>query len=258
MKAIIFSRDRPMQLDLLLTSLEQNAPGIFDPTVIWHAKRDDYMHGYEICAEEHPDARLLREDGLTYQVRSLMLGIEYVIFFTDDDVLYRPLGSHPLLYEGWICFSLRLGDNTTYCYPLSRHQDRPVSPQDQVVVWSWERGDGDFGYPMSLDGHIFRAQDLLPILHTHNFSNPNWLEETLMRGAKEIGRPLMACFHESHVVGIPANRVNTTTPNRNGETHPYPVQDLNQRYLRGERIDLDALDFSDIRSAHQEIPLVFR
>lgn len=253
MKAIVFSRDRAMQLDLLLTSLEKNAPGVFQPTVIWYAKRDDYQHGYEICAEEHPDARFLREDGLTYQVRSLMLGPEHVTFFTDDDVLYRTTTALPAILAEWICFSLRLGTNTTNCYPHGRPQELPMS-----LTWKWERGDGDFGYPMSLDGHVFRAQDLLPILNTHNFSNPNWLEETLMRRAKEIGRPLMACFHESHVVGIPANRVNETTPNRNGETYPYPVQDLNERYLRGERIDLDALDFSDIRGAHQEIPLVFK
>jgi hypothetical protein len=32
---------------------------------------------------------------------------------------------------------------------------------------------------------------------------------------------------------------------------------LNARFLAGERIDLDAMDFSAVRGAHQEIPLVF-
>lgn len=258
MKAIVFSRDRPMQLDLLLTSLEQNAPGIFDVTVISHTRQEVFQEGYAICAQEHSEVRFMVEDGLTYQVRSLALGPELVTFFTDDDVLYRPLASIPDLYEDWICFSLRLGDNTTYCYPLDCEQPRPAASFDHPVIWAWEQYEGDFGYPMSLDGHVFRGQDLLPILHTRHFSNPNWLEEILTRDAKTIGRPLMACFHESRLVGLPLNRVNETTPNRNGDTHPYSVQELNDRYLSGERIDLTALDFSDIRGAHQEIPLVFR
>ena len=258
MKAIVFSRDRPMQLDLLLTSLERNAPGIFDVTVLYLPRRREYEAAYMVCEHEHPEVAFVEEDAITYQVRSLCLGPELVTFFTDDSVLYRPLGEIPELYKDWICFSLRLGMNTTYCYPHDREQARPLGHPDHPFVWPWEQYEGDFGYPMSLDGHIFRAQDLLPILHTRRFSNPNWLEEILMRDAKTIRRPLMASFHESRLVGLPLNRVNETTPNRYGATHPYPAEGLNDRYLRGERIDLDALDFSDVRGAHQEIPLVFR
>jgi hypothetical protein len=125
-----------------------------------------------------------------------------------------------------------------------------------VMIWRWRGAQGDFGYPMSLDGHIFRASDILPLIESRNFSTPNSLEEMLMTQARQIGRPLMASYPHSCLVGVPVNRVQSAVPNRNGETHPYTVQDLNERYLRGERIDLHALDFSDIRGAHQELPLV--
>lgn len=248
MKAIVFSKDRPMQLDLLLTSLERNAPGLFDVSVLWNSRSME--EGYAICASEHPKATFIAEDGLTYQVRSLLKG-RLVTFFTDDDVLYRPLSYIPPPLSGVICFSLRLGRNTTHCYPHGREQSVP-----EQSFWKWKEAEGDFGYPMSLDGHVFRVQDLVP--HLGHFTTPNWLELMLMGSAEKIGRPYMASFAESHLVGIPANRVQAEMPNRNGETHPYSVQELNHRYLMGERIDLDALDFSDIRGAHQEIPLVFR
>lgn len=251
MKAIVFSRDRPMQLDLLLTSLEQNAPGLFDVTVIWFADREKFLEGYAICAEEHPGVCFLFEDGLTYQVRHLLRDGGLMTFFTDDDVLYRRLNFIPRPLPNVICFSLRLGRNTTHCYPHGRSQSVP-----EQFVWRWDEADGDFGYPMSLDGHVFRADDLLPLIG--NFSTPNWLEVMLMQSASEISRPFMSSFEHSHLLGVPLNRVQSDMPNRNGDTHPYSIQELNDRYLSGERIDLDALDFSDIRGAHQEIPLVFR
>lgn len=244
MRAIVFSKNRPMQLDLLLTSLSRNAKGLFDITVLWTGGE-----GYRICSQEHPEARFVEEDGLTYQVRALLREGSLVTFLTDDDVLYRPLTAIPYLPPNVICFSLRLGMNTNYCYPLARSQRVP-----EKVAWLWEQEDGDFGYPMSLDGHIFRASDLIPVLG--HFTTPNWLEVMLMKAAPTFKRPYMTCFSESRLVGLPLNRVQDEMPNRNGGT--YSVQELNQRYLRGERIDLDALDFSDIHGAHQEIPLVFR
>lgn len=240
-----------MQLDLLLTSLKRNAPDVFQPTVIVNAKKDEFQDGYGICAEEHPDVGFMLEDGLTYQVRSLLRDAGQIAFFTDDDVLYRTPWIPSLAEDGQlICFSLRLGRNTNYCYPYARSQQVPVGS-----IWNWAGADGDFGYPMSLDGHIFRADDLLPLIR--NFSTPNWLEKMLMEGASKIARPWMQCDVESSLVGIPINRVQDEMPNRNGETHPYSIQELNHRYLRGERINLNALDFSDIRGAHQELELVF-
>lgn len=246
MKAIVFSKDRAMQLDLLLTSLSRNAPGLFDVTVLWASRL--MQESYAICAAEHPDVTFIEEDGLTYQVRSLV-GDKLVAFFTDDDVLYERMSVVPPLREKWICLSLRLGMNTNYCYPLDRAQATPLSTQ-----WEWRRADGDFAYPMSLDGHIFRANDLLP--HLGHFTTPNWLEVMLVKAAPRIDRPLMAAYPHSRLVNIPVNRVQDEMPNRNGNYHS--VQELNDRYLQGQRIDLDALDFSDIRAAHQEIPLVFR
>lgn len=251
--AVVFSRDRPMQLDLLLTSLEENAPNIFDVNVLWYSREESFQQGYAICAREHPKARFMLEDGLTYQVRSLLRGSKLMTFFTDDDVLYREFCDLELR-EDEICFSLRLGLNTTICYPHDRMQKVPKQ-NGRRLRWDWKTADGDFGYPMSLDGHIFQAPDLLPILG--HFMTPNWLEVMLMKSAPGISKPWMACPLQSCLVGIPANRVNIDMPNRNGDSYPYSVQELNERYLNGERINLNALNFSNIRGAHQEMELLF-
>lgn len=251
--AIVFSKDRACQLDLLLTSLERNAPGFFDVSVLWTGEQQ----AYSICESEHPEARFIPEDGLTYQVRYLVEQTKTVTFLTDDSVLYREVMLEPILtlaQERVLTFSLRLGQNTSICYPHDSRQIVPESPDGPVKLWRWRGAQGDFGYPMSLDGHIFRSADISRLIQDRHFSTPNSLEEMLM--SQKIGRPLMASYPHSCLVGIPVNRVQHTHPNRAGEKHPFGPDALNARYLVGERIDLDALDFSDIRGAHQEIELV--
>ena len=36
------------------------------------------------------------------------------------------------------------------------------------------------------------------------------------------------------------------------------AEELNARYLAGERLDLDAMDFSNVTAWHQEIPYIWR
>jgi hypothetical protein len=260
--AIVFSRDRAMQLDLLLTSLERNAPGIFDPVHVLWRSGPEYREGYEVCALNHPAVSFVPENDLAAQVRYLLHAADFASFFTDDDVLYRPvdatltaaLHAHP----GLLCLSLRLGLNTTFCYPHARNQAYPsYGEKDDIIAWHWQGAPGDFGYPGSLDGHVFRGADLRAMLDDARFANPNRLEDVLMSKVGALGKPLMVSYRESRLVGIPANIVNTTHPNRYGEQHAYDIAELNFRYLAGERIALDELDFSGIRGAHQEIELRF-
>jgi hypothetical protein len=66
----------------------------------------------------------------------------------------------------------------------------------------------------------------------------------------------MASPRHNVVVSIPANLVNETFPNRNASSAG--VGELNERFLRGERIDVDAMDFTEVRACHQEIDYVYR
>lgn len=266
--AVIFSRDRACQLDLLLRSLTVNAPGIFDPvTVIWRATAEQFTEAYGRCMAEHPRTRFLREDGLTYQTRSLIAKAESLVcFFTDDDVLHRPLDEngavlheHALDREDVLSFSLRLGRNTTVCYPHGRRQRLPqIRWGGDLMLWEWEAADQDFSYPCSLDGHLYRKEDLLVLLDGQHFTTPNFLEDVLMREPQRLRRPLMAAYGESRIVSVPANKVTEShLGNRHGQEHPASAAELNARYLAGGRIDLAAMDFSSVCGAHHELPFVF-
>jgi hypothetical protein len=264
-RTIVFSRDRAAQLDLLLRSLARNGRLLFDEIVVLlRSTSEESALAYDLVALEHSRVRLVEERrSFAEEVYALLPEGGYVLFLTDDDVLYGRVDARPLTFLGGnptvATFSLRLGVNTRICYPYRREQELPpVAPGAGVVMsWRWNGADGDFGYPLSLDGHLFRAADVHRLLDGADFSNPNELEGALARRAPSFRRPLMASYRQSRLVSIPTNRVTETPGNRFGESFPSDPRNLNERFLAGERLDLDGFDFARVEGAHHELPLVF-
>lgn len=248
---IILSKDRPAQLDLLLRSIERNGVGQF------------------VGTESERPVVITATHALTFEflIRlELHLASEFVCFMCDDGILYRDFnpGVRP---DNWLCednpeilcVSLRLGYNTHICYPSGLPNKMPAS-----IPWQWSGLDwatlGDFAYPGSIDGHIFRTADVQRMLAGKSFPNPTALECALVAGCDELARerPLMACYPHSVYVGNPVNRVSEQSGVRYGTRFPVTAAECNERFLRGERIDLDALDFSHVDGAHTEIELVWK
>lgn len=273
--AIVFSRNRAAQLDLLLSSIKANLPKRFFQhiDILWKASDKEYELAYKTCKKEwkaqsykwgEGSVHFWDEQHFRYQVTDLICrGARSIMFFCDDDIVYRKFtGTNPdgflLTQHDVLAVSMRLGRNTKVCYPLRSEQTVPEFDERKMRsaalnVWKWYEGDKDFGYPGSLDGHIFR-RDQLHLLVDGEFSNPNTLEDVLVRNCR--GRqPLLACYDKSYVVGNPVNRVNEThVGNRYGETYHLSEQQLNDLYLDGERL-APRIDPRTVTAAHQEIEL---
>jgi hypothetical protein len=259
---IIFSRNRAAQLDLLLSSLERNAMPE-DTVVIAHASGSEYVKGYEVLFDEHATGFFFG-DGDVFERETRMMfddAGEFVTFLCDDDVLFAPLFAPLLAFgegdhgtnERLLCLSLRLGANTTRCYPTGL----PNIPPEVGLPWDWRAMQGDFAYPGSLDGHMFRTADVQRALDGRSFRNPTELEDALQAGCLALAgeRPLMACYPRSVLCSVPINRVSEQSQVRAGERYPVSAEALNERFLDGWRLDLDRLDFSGVDSAHYEVDL---
>lgn len=68
----------------------------------------------------------------------------------------------------------------------------------------------------------------------------------------------MASFSDQSVVGVNVNRTSTSHGAPAGRLYPQDPGILNRWFLRGERIDFDALDFGGINSCHHEIDFHWR
>jgi len=112
----------------------------------------------------------------------------------------------------------------------------------------------DFGYPLSVDGHIFRTKEILKLTKKVSFSNPNTYEASLQI-FDNFPRNKMWSYKHSVLVNSPSNIVQSTFQNRKGETYGISTKDLNDAFLSGRFIELDKIDFSNIVGCHQELEL---
>lgn len=243
---IIFSRDRPAQLDLLLRSINRYMRPE-ETRLLWYASLAEYERGY---------AELTSTSITTYHefdgaLRDALAASETVTFFCDDDVVYRPVPANPahlLEDEAIFTVSLRLGKGSS----------QPLPPDFPVWVWR-SLEPHDFGFPCSVDGHTFRSYDVERMLGTNPVCNPTMLETIMAHRASLFykERELMTCFDDQCLVGVPVNRVSEESGVPNGERYPQSPQALNKRFLAGERIDLDAIDFSVVDSCHHEFKFIW-
>lgn len=276
--AVIFSKNRAIQLDLLLNSIYKNLPQCNQIKLIWKAD-EDHLLSYQMLAQEHRGKVYSIQQGVNFYEdlynACKHCSNDYVVMFTDDDIVYKQSNISSETFSMLnkdivVCYSLRLGLNTNkrevdnIWYP-----DFPIRYEflDNDKILAWNRTEmpvqSYWSYALSVDGHIFNKYQLLDILYEiYTWSNvhkyiqtPNKLEGLMQRFFFEVG-PVMLCGRHSSVVNSPNNRVQDDYKNKCGDIHSYCEDFLNQIYLSGTRINLNSLDFSNINCPHTEIKLL--
>jgi hypothetical protein len=261
---IVWSRARPQQLDLLLRSVELYAKDIFNISVIYKIIGDHYdFKGYHKARDKFPHVQWIPEtpNPKAFQGHTAFAiewgKSDYVCFACDDNVVYRPVDKK--LLEKYLpkaentCFSLRLGYN---CIVQDCHRGTVQMPlnivvdNEEIIEWpiSYYAPETNYGYPFSLDFHIYRKSLINKILPNIDFRNPSELEGNMTRWRSSID--FMRAFPQSCTVNIPANSAGGVT--RAGEQHPASLDDLNEMYLDDWIIDLQDISTTKWMGAHQE------
>lgn len=247
MNTIIFSRDRAMQLDALLATIEKFFPAaLANVSILYTFSDDSFGKGYERLVKKYTGGiRWVFEENFRTQVLSLVSNNSKYTMFSPDDGMMFGLPNFVGLEDNVLCHSLRLGRNTTMCYPQSRSQGIP----DSFPKWRHGDSDGDFSYPFSTDAHVFRTSDLSEILRERDWRSVNTMEYAMSRA--ESKRPYMTAQERSVYVSIPHNRVQNDFANRNEHGSARRLNDL---FLEGRRIEPFQMNFSEINGAHCPIP----
>ena len=267
-RLIIFSKNRACQLNLLLDSIVLNAPLLFNKiSVLYKADDNEYLSAYHSLLEKYPTILFFNEKNFRHDLLKLIDdNIETTTFMVDDAVFYNKITNErtdlirPVIEEKTI-FSLRLGKNCQYSHPADLHYElgEHIIEDDFIIFDYTKQQAGDFRYPLSTDGHIFNTILIKELLIETNFNNPNTLEANLQRFVFTNLIPnKVKCFIESKLVSIPANLVNDTFRNRHGLVYGISEKELNNKFLLGEKIDIDSMDFSNINGPHKEIKYVFK
>ncbi len=265
---LIFSKDRAMQLDGTLRSFYMHCKdaAVIDTKVIYKASHPLHKNHYEDLKKYYGNTEFITEQNFKEQVLSLLRQYTYVLFLVDDNIFLRNFHiSHlaDILKENTnaIGFSLRLGENTAYCYTVDSPQNIPAFTHipDDILKYDWTSAERDFGYPLEVSSSLYRVKELYPLLVQINFSNPNILENQ-MDANKRIyasARPMLLCNKLSLTFCAPVNKVQDVCENRSGNEHCYSREMLAIKFGEGYRIDIEKYAGFTPNACHQEISLDF-
>jgi hypothetical protein len=188
-----------------------------------------------------------------------------VFFLVDDNMFIEPvdLGEFSAHATTFSVPTLRLGENLDRSYTVQRPQLKPqfveyrtqsenLTSPSKMLSWCWGGGELDWGYPLSVDGHIFQRHEVLAMAESIEFDSPNTLEGNLQRFNKAYQWRAGICFRKSKLINIPYNKVQTDFENIHGEVHQ---DEMLQLWSDGFRIDRASYYRVINESAHQEMPL---
>jgi glycosyltransferase involved in cell wall biosynthesis len=106
---------------------------------------------------------------------------------------------------------------------------------------------------------LYRTADLLPLLESLPYRNPNTLEDVMAARAGEFRErlPHLACYEQSVAVSVPANLVQEAWVNRANGRPELSAASLAGEFSKGRRLDVSHYRGHVARAAHEELPFIF-
>jgi hypothetical protein len=262
MNIIIFSKNRGCQLDLFLSSMAYYCPLslVAASMIIYKATDSKYQDGYAKCQGYHSCASFIPQ-GTNFKddVLDLVQADDpYTVFFVDDIVWKGGFSVNDSQFIAFsksdktCCLSLRLHPGINYSYAVDHALKAPTFLSKWF--WAWRQAQGDWAYPMSLDGHIFRTRDILPLLKELKYDGPNQLEGELTH--RPFKGEYMRCYGDSPIVNIPNNKVQECV--LKARSAGGSAEALNENFLKGKRLKFEQYAGIKNKSVHEVLPLEWR
>lgn len=262
---IIFSKDRAIQLHALLSSFFELVEGHIEIFILYTASDKNHSASYEqvFSIFKGKSIQFKEEKNFRTDLLELLNNISTnKLFFLVDDIVF----TEPFIISDFINYNtdmfvptLRLGGNLSYSYTTQEHQPLPVFLDDVVkvpnkLIWIWENGLFDWGYPLSVDGNLFDTNEIRILIKHSDFKAPNSLEESLQVFNSIYKTRYGLAFKKSVIVNIPCNKVQVENDNIAGSIS---TGTLLKKWQEGYQIDYRNIFHFKNTSAHQEINFKF-
>lgn len=252
-EAIVFSKDRAMQLHALLSSYYEQVSHPVKLTVLYTTSDERHFRSYEELKQLFKNVHFIREQDFKRDLENLLESITSakLFFMTDDGLFIDRFDLQDILPFNYfeVVPSVIKGMDLTYCYIQGKEQALPVfiQPADfdlprGMKCWEWSNaGKGsDWAYPLSLDTTFYNTREIHVMIKQAAYKGPNSLESAL----HELYAPVFLqrkgiCYERSKYVNIVCNVVNTEHANRN--TGKHSTESLLKKWEEGYRIKYEAL-----------------
>jgi hypothetical protein len=263
---IVFSKDRACQLDLHLRSLAATFKEFQENevSVVYDFSDLAFLEGYQKLMETVPPNVKFYTDTQFGSLKDTLMTLmrpenRYTMYLCDDNIFTSEWSLQDKEIKIMetdsqvMSTSLRLWKGIDFCY--AANQSSPPPPFVKDFCWDWRTTSGDWGYPMSCDGNVYRTEFMRQKTQAINFVYPNHFEAG-MASTADHSIPLTSCYLEGpKVYNIPANVVQHIYPNRHGNLKT--ANFLNEMWMRGKRLNLSKYLGQKFRTVHIELELEF-
>jgi hypothetical protein len=256
--AITFSKDRAMQLELLLESIKDHVePGLIKEHWILLKSTDQKNALAYRKLQQSPlgkEVKWLVEGSSSFQ-DSMKKMVEYfrnknpksfVMFFTDDDIVYRPTGPVKSIVEQCdpkIHLGVSIRHDSEHEHKHVRQDPRwspgePICPDwtrstDDFVEWQWTTAKfSPWNYPFSVEGHIYPLINVYPFIVNGIYLAPNSFESfgTTFCNSRPTPTLYLATKHGS-IFGNSINKIQSEWEASAGYGNIFGTSKLTDLYL---------------------------
>lgn len=266
---IIYTKNRAMQLDLLLRSMELNIVD-YEPQKVWLFYVPPLAgHGYVKLANRFKDLNLRPQKNFRKDLKSLVNEIKskYVLGLCDDYVFINKLDINlPYLLRDPFpgpdymkCVNLFLVPGMSLCFSQDREMEvGKYHYNTDGFWWNWTLVNdkkSDWAYPHNVAGHIYRTDYFRQMLRwAHlmswevsrrrglnfvNWQGLNTLEKAMSRW-RRASSPYMVGLFSQTLLHIAINTVQTEYAfNQVGKKQDQSQDALAVKYLDGYQIKLE-------------------
>lgn len=261
---LVWSYNRPAQLDFLLRSIERYCPNTFEINVIFKSSGGKFAEGYEKLESYHENVNFYYEENLAQDTKNILSKYDYCAVSTDDTVIYRSFTLPKREFCKTDVFSLRYGLNTIVQDPFNNTiqpslikysiwTENDIYPDNTIIEWDSRLHHplNNYGFLFGHDMHIY-SRRYLELIQDFDFKKINELESWLYNNCRDKINPFIRSFKHSVAVNIPANNTSGVTQTDNSA----PLEVINQKFLDGKRFRFEELEKAKIMGAHQRCDLV--
>lgn len=243
-EGIVCSKDRPLQLHLLLQSYVDMVENPVPLHILYTASNDAFAQAFDEVAAcfKGYDFRFVRETRFRDSLMPLLESIraEKMFFLMDDDVFVNKIDMnvHATIDPQEALLNLVLSPQLTHCYTTLRSMDVPnftaVKGHKELREFKWGASTDMWNYPMMVDGTLFSTREMrVMAAHTH-YKAPNSFEGALMEFAHGFRQRKGYCYSKAVLVNLPLNKVQTENANHAGGSG---VEALLEAWNEGLAID---------------------
>ena len=260
---MIFSRNRAMELNSLLTSIKDHFNVFNNITILFKYSNDDFKAGYDKIIGKHKGLNInwILEENFTQDTKDIVNSFtnDLCVTFVDDEWFIRSPdikniywslrdSDNSINYSG---FSLRLGDNFPYTWNADmKHSIPDFERYDDIILWDWTllKESNDYGYPYNLNSMIRRTRDFKEVINKCSFTYPNDLEVAIIKNL-DRDKSLLCANKEPSTFLNCLNVAQTHFISRNINQEAFTLEALNRKWLDGYE-----LNFRDFYNKTQQCP----